>query len=76
MTQSLKRVQSIPDPMSSQVPLHSTGELNTVNDNSLRQPVFVTQPALPPLDEFIPYLEGIWKSRQVTNIGQYHRELE
>ena len=24
-------------------------------------PIYVTQPYLPPLDEFIPYLEQIWK---------------
>jgi len=41
-----------------------------------QKPVYVTQPALPPLDEFIPYLEEIWASRKVTNIGQYHQELE
>lgn len=23
-------------------------------------PIYVTQPALPPLQEFIPYLEAIW----------------
>ncbi len=36
----------------------------------------VTQPFLPPLDEFIPYLEKIWQSKQVTNGGPFHNELE
>lgn len=76
MTQLQKQVQSTPDHTNRQAPLHSVGNLNPVNDSSSKQPVFVTQPALPPLEEFVPYLEEIWKSRQVTNIGQYHRELE
>jgi dTDP-4-amino-4,6-dideoxygalactose transaminase len=36
----------------------------------------VTQPFLPPLDEFIPYLEKIWQSKQVTNGGTFHSDLE
>ena len=38
--------------------------------------VFVTQPLLPPLEEFIPYLEDIWKRKWLTNNGYYHQELE
>jgi hypothetical protein len=29
----------------------------------------VTRPFLPPLHKFIPYLEGIWQSRVLTNCG-------
>jgi dTDP-4-amino-4,6-dideoxygalactose transaminase len=36
----------------------------------------VTQPYLPPLEEFIPYLEKIWQSKWLTNDGPFHRELE
>ena len=36
----------------------------------------VTQPYLPPLAEFMPYLEQIWENRWVTNDGPYHRQLE
>lgn len=36
----------------------------------------VTSPLLPPLDEFIPYLEQIWKSRHLTNGGSMHQALE
>lgn len=36
----------------------------------------VTQPSLPPLEEFIPYLEQIWESRQLTNNGPFHKEFE
>ena len=38
--------------------------------------ITVTQPFLPPLDEFIPYLEDIWKRKWLTNNGYYHQELE
>lgn len=36
----------------------------------------VTQPFLPSLDEFIPYLEKIWDNRWLTNNGPFHQELE
>lgn len=36
----------------------------------------VTQPYMPPLEEFIPYLEKIWESKWLTNAGQFHQELE
>ncbi|WP_324657555.1 DegT/DnrJ/EryC1/StrS family aminotransferase [Burkholderia thailandensis] len=36
----------------------------------------VTQPYMPPLDEFLPYLEKIWESKIVTNGGAFHAELE
>ena len=40
------------------------------------KPIYVTQPYLPPLEEFIPYLQSIWDSKQLTNNGPYHRQLE
>jgi dTDP-4-amino-4,6-dideoxygalactose transaminase len=39
-------------------------------------PITVTQPASPPLEEFIPYLEQIWASRKLTNAGPFHAQLE
>lgn len=36
----------------------------------------VTQPFLPPLEEFIPYLEHIWENRWLTNNGPFHQQLE
>ncbi|WP_250498824.1 DegT/DnrJ/EryC1/StrS family aminotransferase [Caballeronia sp. GAWG1-5s-s] len=36
----------------------------------------VTQPYLPPLEEFLPYLQKIWDSKQVTNGGPFHTQLE
>jgi dTDP-4-amino-4,6-dideoxygalactose transaminase len=43
---------------------------------SNRPPVFVTQPDMPPLAEFIPYLEKIWESKWLTNGGPFHQQLE
>lgn len=36
----------------------------------------VTQPFMPPLEEFVPYLEKIWESKWLTNAGQFHQQLE
>ncbi|HDX8379454.1 TPA: dTDP-4-amino-4,6-dideoxy-D-glucose aminotransferase VioA [Aeromonas salmonicida] len=36
----------------------------------------VTQPFLPDLNEFIPYLEKIWDNRWLTNNGPFHQQLE
>lgn len=38
--------------------------------------ITVTSPLLPPLEEFVPYLEDIWKRKWLTNNGHYHQELE
>lgn len=38
--------------------------------------IFVTSPLLPPLEEFIPYLEQIWENKQLTNGGPFHQALE
>ncbi len=40
------------------------------------KPIFVTQPYLPPLDDFLPYLEEIWSSKVLTNGGPMHKKLE
>jgi dTDP-4-amino-4,6-dideoxygalactose transaminase len=47
-----------------------------VTKSSEIAPIFVTQPLLPPLEEFIPYLEKIWESKRLTNSGQFHQQLE
>jgi len=39
-------------------------------------PIYVTQPHLPPLAEFMPYLEKIWNSKILTNGGPFHQRLE
>ena len=38
--------------------------------------IFVTSPLLPPLEEFVPYLEKIWGNKYLTNGGQFHQQLE
>ena len=38
--------------------------------------ITVTSPLLPPLEEFIPYLQEIWDSKWITNNGQFHQQLE
>ncbi len=40
------------------------------------KPIYVTQPTLPPLEEFIPYLEEIWANKILTNGGPFHQQLE
>ena len=36
----------------------------------------VTQPFLPPLEEYLPYLQQIWESKHITNKGPFHEQLE
>lgn len=38
--------------------------------------IYVTQPYLPPLEEFTPYLEQIWANKVLTNGGPFHQQLE
>jgi dTDP-4-amino-4,6-dideoxygalactose transaminase/predicted O-linked N-acetylglucosamine transferase (SPINDLY family) len=39
-------------------------------------PIYVTQPAMPPLQDFVASLEQIWDSKFLTNGGQFHQRLE
>jgi dTDP-4-amino-4,6-dideoxygalactose transaminase len=41
-----------------------------------KKPIQVTQPLLPPLEEFEVYLKDIWESKWLTNNGKYHQNLE
>jgi dTDP-4-amino-4,6-dideoxygalactose transaminase len=38
--------------------------------------IYVTRPALPPLEEFTAYLEEIWSNRILTNRGPFHQQFE
>lgn len=40
------------------------------------KPVYVTQPFLPALEDFVPYLEKIWDNKILTNGGPMHQQLE
>ena len=42
----------------------------------MKKLINVTQPNLPPLDEFIPMLERIWESKVLSNGGPFHQQLE
>ncbi|WP_440108040.1 DegT/DnrJ/EryC1/StrS family aminotransferase [Acidovorax sp. BL-A-41-H1] len=48
----------------------------TDSTSDRRAPIYVTQPALPPLQDFIPYLEDIWTTKILTNAGPFHQQLE
>lgn len=43
---------------------------------SVDKPIFVTQPHLPDLADFEPYLEKIWSNKILTNGGEFHVALE
>src|SRR5688572_29884121 len=45
-------------------------------EETMSRPIYVTKPYLPPLEEFLPYLEEIWKNRVLTNGGPFHVQLE
>jgi dTDP-4-amino-4,6-dideoxygalactose transaminase len=47
-----------------------------MNQNPKENNIPFTKPSLPPVEEFIPYLENIWKSGQLTNGGNYHQQFE
>ncbi|WP_297836510.1 DegT/DnrJ/EryC1/StrS family aminotransferase, partial [Pseudomonas sp.] len=36
----------------------------------------VASPLLPPLEDFIPYLQEIWRTKRLTNGGPFHEQLE
>ena len=40
------------------------------------KPIYVTQPALPPLEEYTDYLKQIWETKVLTNNGPFHQEFE
>jgi dTDP-4-amino-4,6-dideoxygalactose transaminase len=42
----------------------------------MEKPIYVTQPSLPDLEEFIPYLREIWNNKILTNNGPMHKQLE
>ncbi len=42
----------------------------------MTQPIYVAQPDLPPLEEFLPYLRQIWSNKILTNGGPFHQQFE
>jgi dTDP-4-amino-4,6-dideoxygalactose transaminase len=41
-----------------------------------KENIFVTRPTLPPLEEFVPYLQQIWDNKVLTNGGPFHQQFE
>jgi len=46
--------------------------LNKMNN----KPIYVTQPDLPPLEEFTELLKQIWDNKILTNNGPFHQQFE
>lgn len=42
----------------------------------MKKPIYVTQPFLPSLEEFMPFLQEIWSNKVLTNGGPFHQRLE
>jgi dTDP-4-amino-4,6-dideoxygalactose transaminase len=49
---------------------------NLSETSATARTIHVTQPYLPPLEEFVPYLEQIWENKILTNGGPFHQKLE
>ena len=58
-------------------PLSKTSAPSDPREHPVRtKPIYVTRPQLPPLREFMAYLEQIWDSKVLTNGGPFHHQLE
>lgn len=42
----------------------------------MRKPVYVTRSSLPSYEEYIEMIRPIWESHKLTNMGDYHKQLE
>jgi dTDP-4-amino-4,6-dideoxygalactose transaminase len=49
---------------------------NKLDDYSFSEPIHVSQPTLPPLEEYTRELERVWENRWLTNNGESHVALE
>lgn len=47
-----------------------------IAEHRLAEPVYVTKPSMPDLDQYRRELERIWESGWLTNQGNFHQELE
>ncbi len=50
--------------------------LDGMMKNMEKKLITVTSPLIPPLEEFVTYLEDIWNRKWLTNNGVYHQQLE
>jgi hypothetical protein len=44
--------------------------------DKFEKPIYVTQPTMPPLDEYIEYLKQIWDNKILTYNGPFHQQFE
>ena len=42
----------------------------------LKEKVSVTKASMPPYDEFVKLIKPLWESQWITNMGEYHKNLE
>ena len=42
----------------------------------MEQKIYVTRTSMPPYEEFVKKIRPLWDTHWLTNMGQYHRELE
>lgn len=42
----------------------------------MEKPILVTEPFLPPLDEYVELLKQIWERKWLTNQGPFHQQIE
>ncbi len=51
-------------------------EIKNPANPDLQKTIYVNQPTLPELDDFLPLLKDIWQSKKLTNFGKFHKQLE
>jgi dTDP-4-amino-4,6-dideoxygalactose transaminase len=56
--------------------IEKISELMPKIETNIEDKIFVNQPTLPELSEFILLLEDIWISKKLTNMGKFHQQLE
>ena len=56
--------------------MRNAGPISAPLPNGNGDPIYVTQPQMPPLEDFLPYLEEIWDRKILTNGGPFHQQLE
>ena len=47
-----------------------------VNEHRLPEPVYITRPNMPLLNDYIRLLEEIWQNKYLTNQGKFHKRFE
>lgn len=45
-------------------------------DKQMTDRILVTQSSMPPFEEYVEMIKPLWENHWLTNMGQYHKELE